>query len=93
MLNFKSKIKRPELLLILFSALFYQSSIAGNGYSIPKHTISNGGGESTGGSYKVNGSIAQILTADSQGGAFSVNSGFWQSSINTDIIFKNSFEQ
>ncbi len=93
MSKYKNKTIKLAFLLILSVPLFCQSSIAGSGYSISKYTLSNGGGMSTGGNFKVNGSIAQVLTENSHASEHSIKSGFWQQLTNTDIIFKHGFEQ
>ena len=75
-------------------SLFYQTSYAGNAYTISEYSVANGGGKSTSGNYKINGSIAQVVTAKSIGGDYTINSGFWHTpSTSQELIFKNSFEQ
>jgi len=60
-------------------------------YVINKHSINNGGGKITGGSYELNGSIGQNDASSSMSnGAYSLNGGFWHK--NKDLIFKNRFE-
>ena len=60
-------------------------------YAINKHSINNGGGKITGGSYELNGNIGQTDASSSMSnGGYSLNGGFWHK--NKDLIFKNGFE-
>jgi len=60
-------------------------------YALIKHTISSGGGVSTGGVYSITSSIGQIDAGhDASGGGYEFNGGLLSS--NSDLIFKNRFE-
>ena len=55
------------------------SAQSGGAFEITQSVISNGGGNSTGGSFDLNGTAAQALAGtNSTGGAFGVRGGFWQ---------------
>ena len=61
-------------------------------YQIKKYTLSLGGGEISGGNYFVTSSIGQIDAGSKLlGGIYEVRGGFLTG--NSDLIFKNSFEQ
>lgn len=91
----KSKgIKTRKLgCLVLGICCILPNAFAGGGtsYTIDNYLMSSGGGISSGGSYTIQGSIAQVTTGVSSGGVYNVSSGYWQQ--DTDLIFKNSFEQ
>jgi hypothetical protein len=58
---------------------------------ITKHTINNGGGMASGGTYVIKSSIGQIDAKHSLiGGDYHVNGGFWNE--NQDLIYKNGLE-
>lgn len=79
---------RKKFLTLVLGLAFSQSFAV---YTIGKYTINSGGGESTGGSYELNGSIGQTDASNTQtGGDYSLNGGFWHG--NNDLIFKNGFE-
>lgn len=60
-------------------------------YEIKKHTISSGGGVSTGGIYSLTSSIGQIDAGhNATGGIYEFNGGFLTG--NSDLIFKNGFD-
>ncbi len=65
-------------------------------YQINKHTINNGGGITSGGTYVVKASIGQVDASNklSSGGIYTLNGGFWheKTDYGFDTIFKNSFE-
>jgi hypothetical protein len=65
-------------LLLLFSTVIHQPSISAQTYSLPWHTMDGGGGTSTGGVYRVTGTIGQ---PDAGGpltnGQYAVTGGFW----------------
>ncbi len=64
----------------------------GIGYTIDNYVMSSGGGASSGGTYMVQGSIAQVSTATSSGGVYQLQSGYWHEVSLDEEIFKNSFE-
>lgn len=51
--------------------------LAAQDYSIDWFTIDGGGGTSTGGVFSVSGTIGQSDAAESSGGSFAVQGGFW----------------
>jgi len=78
-----------KIIYVIVISLFLNQAYAQ--YAIKKHTINNGGGKLTGGSYELNGSVGQIDASNSMsGGTYTINGGFWQE--NNDLIFKNGFE-
>ena len=86
-MQFKSKTLKKSLLLLFFISQSFAQ------FSVTKHSINNGGGTSQGNGFKVSGTIGQTnASAPITGTNYSLNGGFWSNSVNTDIIFKNSFE-
>jgi len=83
------------LSILILSGFFVTSYAAVQGvpsYSIDKYVIASGGTISSGGGFTVQGSIGQPVTGQSvSGGTFILQSGFWHE--DTDLIFKNNFEQ
>jgi len=78
---------------LTFFVICCVSLVSAQDFSIKKHVISNGGGISINAGYKLEGTIGQHITQQSQGGGFSVKSGFWHSNIPLpELIFTNSFE-
>ena len=68
------------LRFLLISMLLAAVSLgqSGGNFAIQKSVISGGGGQSAGGSFSVVGTAGQsIAGSTSQGGQFSVASGFW----------------
>lgn len=67
-------------ILFLFAAILILG-LAGDGraqsYSIKSYTIDSGGGTSSGGAYKVSGSIGQPDASNLSGGEYKVLGGFW----------------
>lgn len=64
------------------------------GYSVDRWTIAGGGGNSSGGSYAVSGTLGQADVDPLQpftGGTYSLTGGFWGESGN-DRIFASGFE-
>ncbi|WP_395373532.1 hypothetical protein [Marinicella sp. W31] len=83
-------MKKTKIFLCVFLACI-SLGYAHAQYEIKKHTINNGGGTLTGGSYELNSSVGQVDANMSQSnGQYTINGGFWQE--NNDLIFKNSFE-
>ncbi len=61
-------------------------------YQIQSYTISSGGGVISGGEYSLTSSIGQIDAGPIfVGGVFKIRGGFLKE--NSDLIFKNSFDQ
>jgi len=86
------KVKKYILIFLIITSLSHSQS--GGDFSINKSTIASGGGTSNGGNYAVAGTIGQVDASEElTGGNFRLTGGFWNNrSINSDIIFKNSFE-
>ena len=82
-------LKKKGVLLVILSIAYSQSFAQ---FEISKHSINNGGGQSSSSSFSVSGSIGQIASTKMSGDNFSVTGGFWSASQNLDIIFKNGFE-
>jgi hypothetical protein len=68
-------------------------------YAIPRDVIASGGGNSSGGTFAVRGSIGQS-DADplqpSRGGVFAITGGFWAGIApltQSDALFKDGFEE
>ncbi len=65
-------------MVVLSAALLGPSARAqSTNYSITWHTIAGGGGASSGGNYKLTGTIGQPATATMSGGNYSLTGGFW----------------
>lgn len=65
----------------------------GGNFEITKSSIDTGGGLADGGNFSINSSIGQADASNElTGGDFALTGGFWTSSNNNDIIFKNGFE-
>ncbi len=79
--------------LILGICCILPNALAGvNSYTIDNYVISSGGEASSGGTYMVQGTIAQVSTATSSGGVYQLQSGYWHEVVRDEEIFKNSFE-
>ena len=74
------------------ASVFAQSS--GGDFDIVKNTIDGGGGVSSGGAFSLTGTIGQPDANEKTvtGGEYLLADGFWANAINTDVIFKDSFE-
>ncbi|MEM9529827.1 MAG: hypothetical protein AAGA23_02790 [Pseudomonadota bacterium] len=83
------------LALVAVSASPAQTSTGGS-YAITRHTVDSGGGESSGGEYRLAGTAGQAESGQvSTGGSFALRSGFWASgeiTPPTGAIFRNGFE-
>jgi len=68
----------PLVLLVLaILALLTSVVLAEGDYAIQRAVIAGGGGFSSGGSYDVQGTVGQPLTAVSSAGEYDLGSGFW----------------
>ena len=67
-------------LLAMSPLLWAQEQI----YTIEQFAFAAGGGESSGGEFVVRGSIEPIAGSRAQGGAFSVDTGFWNIEVTTE---------
>jgi hypothetical protein len=65
-----------QRLILLFSILLIVSTAKAD-YEIFWHTIDGGGGQSSGGSYTLTGTIGQPDAAYSEGGNYELLGGFW----------------
>lgn len=70
------------IISVIVSAAFVNciSAQSGGVYEITQSVISNGGGNSSGGIFSLDGTVGQTVTEQSSQAQFSVQSGFWQSS-------------
>ncbi len=83
------KIKLSNFILI--ALLVFNSNLSMAEYSINKHSINSGGNISSGGQYKLSGSIGQVdANSGMSNASYQLNAGFWQNT--NDNIFKNGFE-
>lgn len=74
------------VLLILFSGI--SAGLAG--LDIPWWTIDGGGGQSSGGTFALNGTIGQADAGAMSGGNFSLNGGFWSAAATIQAIGLNA---
>jgi hypothetical protein len=78
MSNKRKRTIRMVIFSLVFLALISASAaLADGGFDIPWWTVDGGGGQSSGGSYSVMGSVGQADTGTMSGGQYSVNGGFW----------------
>jgi hypothetical protein len=63
--------------LLLLFAVFGARAAGAAGFTIPWWTVDAGGGQSSGGSYAVSGTIGQPDSGSTAGGQYAVNGGFW----------------
>lgn len=73
----KRSIRMGIFMLILLALISGQAALAEAAFSIPWWTVDGGGGQSSGGSYSVMGTLGQPDTGTMSGGQYSVNGGFW----------------
>ncbi len=67
--------------ILIVSADIAQAQIASGGsFTLQQSVIANGGSQSSGGGFAVEGTAGQSLTEQSSNSGFQLNSGFWQSS-------------
>ena len=77
----------------LFLLLIIVSSQAFTQFKIEGFTVNNGGGKSESATYNITASIGQADASQKLiGNTYSVTGGFWSTTNNDDVIFKNSFE-
>ena len=83
---------RTSIAILMVCGMAYAQS--GGEFMMNKSTIANGGGQSSSGDFVLSGSIGQLdASSGLAGGAFSLAGGFWSITVNSDIIYKNGFEQ
>jgi hypothetical protein len=84
------------LLLAAPTALADGSAVSGGSYTIKRHTIDSGGGQSSGGEFSLHGTIGQLDAGPTLSGAsFQLQGGFWPGfnrSVISDILFRDRFE-
>ncbi len=88
----------PALLVWTLSALAGAPPLEGGAFKVTKSTIDNGGGQSTGGDFRLSGSIAQpdATSQTTAGGQFSLTGGFWANGEVVppgNVLFVDGFEQ
>ena len=72
-----------SLAVLALSTSVTVASAAANA-DISWSTVSSGGGHSTGSTYSLKGSIGQVVVDASTGGNYSVDSGYWSSTANSE---------
>lgn len=77
-------------LSILSLPLFAASR--GDPFEIRRSTIDGGGGVSSGGDFRLSGSIAQPDAGQSRGGIYRLQGGFWSGPPPADALFSDGFE-
>lgn len=82
---------------ITMSAISLAAQSSGGDFAIVKSTIDSGGGVSTGGDFRITGTIGQhdATNGTSGGGQFKLAGGFWGNSaaaVTGNDLFKDSFE-
>jgi len=88
-----SRIDKKSFSLFLVLLCTLSPVIAGDVFTIKRYVIGSGGGISSHDNLKVSGTVGQTVSGKSEGGVFSIQSGYWHGLNNTsDLIFKNSFE-
>lgn len=65
---------------------------AGGSYSLPRQVVAAGGVASSGGSYRLVGSVGQSVTGPTAAGATQVQQGFHAGQAGPDELFNNGFE-
>jgi hypothetical protein len=69
------------------------AAIVGLPFLISQHVIAGGGvSHAASPCFDLTGTIGQPVAGRTQGGAFTLDAGFWTNSVSTDSIFRNSFE-
>ncbi len=75
--NSKNSRKSASTVCTIFLFLAFCTTAAGNDYNITWYTIDGGGGTSSGGSFKLEGTVGQHDAAYSQGPQYKLYGGFW----------------
>jgi hypothetical protein len=69
------------------------AGLVGMPFLISQHVIAGGGiGYAASPCFDLRGTIGQPVAGRTQGGAFTLDAGFWATPVSTDSIFRNSFE-
>ncbi len=75
------KIKFIAALPVMFFLSAIVSAQSGGTFTITKSVIARGGGQASGGTFTMDGTIGQsVADTTSTGGTFNLQSGFWTSS-------------
>lgn len=67
------KLNKPLLLTAIFSSALSLKAQ----FSIPWSTINGGGGQTSGGSFSLHGTIGQADAGAASGGVYAMTGGFW----------------
>lgn len=90
-----SRFRRPTL--VVGAAMVLAATANAGGFAIEASVVAAGGGHSSsaGGCLAVDASIGQDTAGLSEGGSFSMHSGFWPAVGNrpTDSLFNNGFQE
>lgn len=90
-----SRVWRPTL--VIGAAMVLAATASAGDFSIEASAISAGGGQirSAGGCLTIDASVGQEIAGMSEGGPFSMRSGFWPAVGDrpTDSLFNNGFEE
>ena len=89
-----------RVVLIILASLCAQQVMAqssGGDFEITRHTIDNGGGQSSGGAFTLTGTIGQAdaLPQTASGGSFQMTGGFWANGPVMppgELLFADGFE-
>lgn len=79
-------IRSARVCLIVLLVLVISSSLNAQAYKIDWYSINSGGGEMTGGAYKLNGSVGQSVAGFTQGASVLHWIGFWAGETPTPIV-------
>ncbi len=74
------------LILLVLSTVFVLAQTGGT-YGLDWHTIDNGGGQASGGTFTLVGTVGQSDVVVMSGGTFSLSGGFWQGSNTQHYIY------
>ncbi len=74
------------------AASLYAGVPAGGSYSLSKEVVAGGGAASSGGSYRLLGTIGQSVTGPTASGATGLQQGFHAGQAGPDELFNNGFE-
>lgn len=79
MVSIRPRMHSIRLILLLLALLLLGGTIllAQGGYDLTWWTVDDGGGASTGGTYKMSGTLGQPDAGAMSGGAYRLGGGFW----------------
>lgn len=75
----RNACRHIRCLVVWTYLIFIAPTLVAQQFQIPWFTIAGGGGDSSGGSYAVSGTIGQPVTGFSSGGNYTLEGGFWAS--------------